>query len=355
MGTYRLHESYETNYQSGPDFHGPWPEIPKTPVKDLLGYPVASKLGIAAGLLLNSRWIACYARLGFDLLTYKTVRSVARACYPPPNWVRIAGPLPDDPKTSVTTVEPPVTEDHADNRSASWAVCFGMPSMAPEIWRADVEKSRHCLKSGQVLIVSVVGTPQPGMDDTGLAEDFARCAAWAVESGAQMIEANFSCPNVCSAEGQLYLNADAAHRVALRLRQAIGKVPLLIKSGSFSGREPMRRFLAALDHVADAVVLVNCVQRRVLRPDGQTAFGAFERVGVLGPAIHAAGVELVRGAVDIIRQQRLPLQVWAVGGAADINSIRAYFQAGASVVMMGSAPMVAPTLAVEIKNADPSL
>ena len=34
-----------------------------------------------------------------------------------------------------------------------------MPSMAPQQWRPDVEKAKQGLADGQVLIVSVVGTP----------------------------------------------------------------------------------------------------------------------------------------------------------------------------------------------------
>ena len=45
------------------------------------GLPVNSPLGVAAGPLLNGRWCLYYASLGFDVLTYKTVRSRRRECY----------------------------------------------------------------------------------------------------------------------------------------------------------------------------------------------------------------------------------------------------------------------------------
>src|SRR5258705_62835 len=51
----------------------------------LLGRPLNSSLGIAAGPLLNSKWVEAYARLGFDVLTYATVRSTFQAAYPLPN------------------------------------------------------------------------------------------------------------------------------------------------------------------------------------------------------------------------------------------------------------------------------
>src|SRR5207302_2972516 len=76
--------TYEWNYEHAPE---PLPaEIPPVPGRwDYCGLPVASPLGIAAGPLLNGRWILYCASLGFDVLTYKTVRSSARACYAMPN------------------------------------------------------------------------------------------------------------------------------------------------------------------------------------------------------------------------------------------------------------------------------
>ena len=57
---------------------------------DFLGLPTMSPFGIAAGPLLNGAWCLHYAELGFDVVTYKTVRSVARECYEMPNLVPVA-------------------------------------------------------------------------------------------------------------------------------------------------------------------------------------------------------------------------------------------------------------------------
>ena len=51
----------------------------------LFGRPLNSSLGIAAGPLLNSKWVEAYARLGFDVLTYATVRSTFQAAHALPN------------------------------------------------------------------------------------------------------------------------------------------------------------------------------------------------------------------------------------------------------------------------------
>ena len=147
-----------------------------------------SPLGIPAGPLLNSRWIQYYASLGFDVLTYKTVRSSERKCYGLPNLLPVDGePVPEEGRELRASRGEPTN---------TWAISFGMPSKDPSVWRKDVEKARLGLSQGQVLVVSVVASPQPGWSVEQVADDFAKCAKWAVESGAHAVEPNLSCPNV---------------------------------------------------------------------------------------------------------------------------------------------------------------
>src|SRR4026208_1694585 len=85
--TYDRTQSYQFNYDRGPVFPSAPPALPEGPLTSFLGLKVRSRLGIPAGLLLNSKWIDAYAKRGWDILTYKTVRSAHRPCYPLPNWV----------------------------------------------------------------------------------------------------------------------------------------------------------------------------------------------------------------------------------------------------------------------------
>lgn len=348
MGTYRTQQTYQSNYERGPDFSGPYPDVPACRGADLFGRPVNSRIGIAAGLLLNSKWITVYAKLGYDILTYKTVRSRHRECYPPPNWVQldVGDRLPDD--ADVPLMAAPAPDGSAD---ATWGVCFGMPSMAPDVWRADVERAKAAMGHGQLLNVSVVGTPDDSDDMTALADDFARCAGWARESGADLIEANFSCPNVCSKEGQIYQDAAVAHATAQRIRRAIGDSPLLIKTGYFRDFGGLDEFLRAMDGLADAIVLVNAIQRRVHDQSGRSVFGPFEKVGIVGHAIRNESLRLVADAAAIVRRRKLRLHIFGVGGIAAAHDALAYLRNGADAIFLGSAPMTRPALAVEIKNA----
>ena len=80
LPAYDPRQTYDWNYDHAPE--APLREEAAVPGQwDFCGLPVGSPLGIAAGPLLNGKWILYYAALGFDVLTYKTVRSRARACY----------------------------------------------------------------------------------------------------------------------------------------------------------------------------------------------------------------------------------------------------------------------------------
>jgi hypothetical protein len=84
LPTYRIDQSFEWNAEHGPSFAGPYPDVPETPLKDFFGLPVKSRFGLAASLGMTADWIGLYARLGFDILTYKTVRGQVRHAHAPP-------------------------------------------------------------------------------------------------------------------------------------------------------------------------------------------------------------------------------------------------------------------------------
>jgi dihydroorotate dehydrogenase len=346
--TYKLSLSWDDNCRLGPQFSSAEPSVPQTPLKEFLGIPVHSRIGIAAGLLPNSRWLLPYARRGFDLLTWKTVRTSARACYPLPNWVFVDPSGPED--GPVYVVETP----SSDPLRMSSAVCFGMPSADPREWQADLRMAAQALPHGKALIVSVVASPEPHWSLQEIAVDFARCAELAIAAGAQIIEANLSCPNVCSAEGTLYHDGAASRIVARQIRDAIGNVPLLLKIGLFPDAAKLSEFLHGIHGIADGITLVNCITREVLRADGQPAFGVlYRRAGVLGHGIHAPSVAAVRTARSIIDEAGLRLKLVAVGGVATVSDIADFFAAGAEAVLCGSSPMYLPHLAVDAKTTHP--
>lgn len=345
---YDINATYRENYDAGPRFSGEVPPGPETPLKEFLGCQVRSRIGIAAGLLLNSKWIEGYARRGFDILTYKTVRSAFRPCYDPPNWVFVDGNGKED--------EPVYATDDlgSDPAGISSAVCFGMPSMGPEVWQADVALAKGCLDDGQMLIVSVVATPESGATPQSVAEDFAQCAAWARDAGADVVEANFSCPNVCTPEGTIYQDVSLSSQIAKVIRRSVSDLPLLLKVGYFPNELQQTEFLRELNGIVDGVTMVNGISRPVLHRDGRPVFGKdYVNAGVLGRAIHDPSVASVAAAKRAVAEHGFDLEILAVGGVSQVADMHDFFEAGAGAVMLGSSPMYLPDLAIEAKRVHP--
>jgi dihydroorotate dehydrogenase len=336
---YDTTQTYRWNYDHAPEVIERL-ELPAVPGSwTFCRRPIPSPLGVPAGPLLNGRWVLYYAALGFDVLTYKTVRSRPRECYPLPNLVPVdVGPM-NGSEPSVPT---------AATMSGSWAVSFGMPSMDPEVWRRDVEWTRAHLPREKVLSVSVVGTVQPDWSLDDLAEDYARCAAWAADSGADCIETNFSCPNVSTCDGQLYQQPESAAAVARRVREAIGRTPYIIKIGYVPDESSARALLTAVSPFIDAVAMTNSVATRVRTSEGDLLFDGQLR-GICGQATLSASVAQCGLFARLLHEARSPIEVIGVGGASSAADVSRYLQAGAKSVHIATAAMVDPLLAARIR------
>jgi len=339
MPAYDPARTYDWNYEHAPDPASvPLVDVPGQ--WSFCGLPAASPLGMPAGPLLNGRWVLYYASLGFDVLTYKTVRSVERACYPLPNLLPVkTGSL------SGGELEVPV----ADAMLGSWAVSFGMPSKSPEVWRTDIEATRRKLAKSKILSVSVVGTVQPSWTLDDLADDYARCARWAVVAGADAVETNFSCPNVSTCDGQLYQETHAAAVVAERVCDAVGSVPFIIKIGHLTDRRQADALLDAVGPFVSGIAMTNSVAATIRAADGSFYFDG-EKRGICGAATRPASLSQTRLFAEAIAERDLAIDVIGVGGAATAEHVREYLAAGASHVQIATAAMVDPRVALQIRQ-----
>lgn len=336
---YDISRSYQWNYDHAPD-----PvdlEIPQIPGDwRFCGIRVPSPLGIPAGPLLNGKWCLYYASLGFDVLTYKTVRSRGRLCYPLPNLQPVdCGPLHGGER------ELPA----ADSMQGSWAVSFGMPSKDPATWRDDIAWTRKKLPPEKLLSVSVVGTAGEGASLDELAADYARCARWALDSGADCIETNFSCPNVRTRDGQLYQETRAAREVAIRVREVVGATKYIVKIGHVRHEEEALRLLEALAPLADALAMTNSVAATVRDASGQVLFDGQPR-GICGEATRAASLAQTKTFARLIQQRGDSLELVGVGGASTAGHIKDYLRAGARAVHLATSAMVDPSTGIAIRS-----
>jgi len=344
LQNYDRNRTYDYNYDHVPDpvdveipaVSGAW---------DFCGLPVNSPLGIPAGPLLNGRWILYYASLGFDILTYKTVRSSERACYDLPNLQPVlTGQLTGNEAEVLATQE----------MTGSWAVSFGMPSKSPQVWRADIEKTRRELPKGKLLVVSVVGTIQEGWNIEDLADDYARCARWAVESGADAIETNFSCPNVSTCDGQLFQELESVRTVTSCVRQAIGSVPYIIKVGQIVGSERVGALLDAAGDSIQGVAMTNSIATQVVGIDGELLFDE-QRRGICGDATRNASTHQTAIFAEQTNLRKKDLCLIGVGGIGNAEHVRDYLLAGANAVELATAAMVDPQIGLKIRHDWPTV
>lgn len=339
---YDWNRSYQWNYDHAPQSPPAAVEIPSFPGEwELCGLPVDSPLGIPAGPLLNGNWCAYYAALGFDVLTYKTVRSGFRPCYELPNLLPVACKTVDEGHSEVS---------EAEEMDGSWAVSFGMPSADPPTWERDIAQTRNRLGKRQLLSVSVVGTVQDGWTMQQLADDYATCAGRAKEAGAQLVELNFSCPNVSTCDGQLYQNPPDAALVARTARMTIGPdTPLLVKVGHVPDRDAAASLLEAVGPHVDGMAMTNSIATKVRGRDGQLCFDGQLR-GICGRATLDASTRQVETVREVAQQMSLPLTIIGVGGASTAADVRRYLDAGADAVHIATAAMVDPLVAVQIRR-----
>jgi dihydroorotate dehydrogenase len=193
-----------------------------------------------------------------------------------------------------------------------------------------------------------VASPAPGWTLDELAADFARCARWAVESGADCIETNFSCPNVDTSDGQLYQQPAAAARVASQVREAIGSTPLIIKIGFLDREDAIAELLAAVAPHANGLAMTNCISAKVEATDGQPLFDGAHR-GIGGDAIREASIRQVARFNLWVKQMHYALHLIGVGGISTVEHVQDYVEAGAESVQLATSAMVDPAVGVRIR------
>ena len=340
---WRLDRSFAWNAAHPPKLPPRPRRLPAAPPLRLFDHALECPVGIAAGPLPNSKWIEAYARLGYGLLTYKTVRTVERAAFPAPNFAfcRLGDPA--------VIVPAPRRLDPA---AVTWAASFGLPSAKPDLWRADVKRARGKLGPGQILIVSVAGTPAPGGDGEQLAGDYAQAARWAAEAGADVVEVHLSSPNTAGERPQMVFEDQtlSAHIVFL-VRRAVGSRPIVAKLGASRSPRALHDLATALARWVDGFVLVNGLQRRVVKADGTAALpgAGRELAGIVGSEVWDSCRIQVEELCAWRKAGAWSKTILAVGGITTVERARESLAAGANAALVMTAALVDPLLAARFR------
>ena len=269
---YDVSRSYEDNYEQGPfgafaealkdgngaDAAGTTSEgASEGALATFLGQPVNLPFGIPAGPLLNSRFTTAAFRMGFDLATYKTVRSRAWGCNPFPNVLAVHPKSADGSLTPGSAeLDEGVLADTNYETPISISNSFGVPSQSPDAWQPDMRAAIEAAGPGQVLVPSFQGSRVEGMSEEEYIADHATTARLVKETGAKLMVMNTSCPN----EGHNRLlchNPLLVGRITEAVKQEIGDIPLMVKlayipsdddSGAYGAFHRGPRHRAGLQH-----------------------------------------------------------------------------------------------------------
>jgi dihydroorotate dehydrogenase len=339
---YRIDRSYAWNYGHAPAL----PRVRRLPPGTsgwLFDREVRSRLGIASGPLLNAKWIAAYARIGYDILTYATVTSSFRPAYALPN-IR---PVESREQAAVALRRPAV------NGGVTLAVSLGMPSMDPEVWRKDVRRAKDALTTGQLLIVSVAGAVPPGGDAESLIADYARCAVWAAEAGADAIEVHLAVPDPFAEHAQLIFdNVPLSAQILYRVRTNV-TVPVVAKLGMFRSPRILHETATKLAPWTSGFALVHGVVRRVIDEDGKAAFeGAGRDVAdVVGADTFSVCGRQVEEMLAWRKAGAWDRAVIGVGGITSVARALHLLHEGADAAQVATAALVDPLFAVRFREA----
>jgi len=357
---YNFQQTFEENIGGPWDRYPDWDGVTRGRRWTLLGVNVGYPIGVpASALTANARYVDYYARHGFNVLTYKTVRSRPRAPHPFPNWVYLEDadqPLP------VADEEPPVgpvTGDAetypVDPHSFSTANSFGVPSEHPDVWTQDVADALDRIGDGKLLIVSVMGSPEePDIRSAeALAQDFVAVALYAQQAGARAIELNLSCPNTLDPvthqiDPPVCLDPDLTELIVTRVAEALDAETRLVAKLSWMRHTMLEQVLRRFAHRVHAVSGINTLPMRVVDRAGQPTFGERRVAGVSGNAIRDFGLDFVRTLAELKHREDWVFDIIGMGGVMSAEDVRAYLRAGADAVQTATGAEDKPTLPADL-------
>ncbi|MDE2865932.1 MAG: HisA/HisF-related TIM barrel protein [Gemmatimonadota bacterium] len=187
--------------------------------------------------------------------------------------------------------------------------------------------------AGLPVFVSVAGAR---------AEEYAEVVAGTDgERGFLGYELNLSCPNDSHLGGRPFCLDPAALAEVLDGVRPLTARPILVK---LAPNDPDIGATAALAaaHGADGITAINTVPGFLGDGDGGARLGA-GRGGTSGPALLPVGLAAVREVAAAVK-----VPVIGVGGILTAADARAYFDAGASLVQIGTASFADPRCAARV-------
>lgn len=342
---YNPHLSYEDNYTNGP--FGAFTESPQERMETtnpliFLNLPIKFPFGIPAGPLLNADYIKSALNFGFDLVTYKTVRTRAQKSQPLPNVLAV------HPQSNQLKTNDIVLADNKYDQPLSITNSFGVPSFDPDVWQPDLAEAVQAANKGQAVIGSFQGTSN---NEMLIEKDYAIAAKLVAETNAPILEANLSCPN----EGKnklLCFDIDKVEKIAQAIKNSVPDRPLLLKLAFFSQDDELIDLIKRLNGVVDGYTAINTISARPVDHTGAPALDQNRPTsGVCGDSIRWAGLDMVQRLSSIRSEHGLNFVIVGVGGVSSIEHFNEYQKVGADAVLSATGAMWNPNLAFDLKRS----
>ncbi len=347
---YDPNKTYEENFKHGPYgtfANGEVVADEGEPKYDFLGVEVNSPFGIPAGPLVNGNFVQAALDKGFDITTYKTVRSVKYPSHPWPNVlsVKVDGDL------TLEKAKDKLVADTNYHEPLSITNSFGVPSMDPEFWQKDLSNVVKNTNSGQIVIGSFQGTKKEGQSVEDYINDYARVARVMKETGVRVMEVNLSCPNE-GTNNLLCYDIERSVKVAKAIKEIIGNTSLIIKIAYFENLPTLRNLVKEIGNIVQGISAINTIGAEIVDEKGKQALPGEGRLksGVCGHAIKWAGIDMVKKLKNLRKELGYNFKIIGVGGATTADDFFEYRDAGADFVMSATGAMWNPYLAKEIKE-----
>jgi len=322
----------------------------------VLGYEVGFPIGIpSCELTRDADWVESYARKGFHVLTYRTVRNTPKpgSAY---DWVYVEGIA--EPWTSVP--DPHAAVRHAEGslppdwRRTSTATSYVAP--CEESWEADVAKARRRLKAlggGHLLIVSVTDSvPKDEKSIETLSADFVEVALKAERAGAQAVECYLARATIKDDTGELKpceRSVETSIAIVEAVRSVLDtKTRLLIKLSADLAPESLEMIVVDLARrgLIDGVSGISPIEvERVTTGDDDHTLWEQHRSGVAGYALRHLSQRFVERLAALRERESLEFDIIAMGGVMTAEDVALYLRLGASAVQTATAAVLDPSLA----------
>lgn len=342
--------TYEENYNEGPFGEFADGKIIKQngdPRYSFLGQKVYLPFGIPAGPLINSNFVKGAFEKGFDICVYKTVRSNAFPCHAFPNVLS----LDINKNLTLEKLKKPLISDTKYKNPISITNSFGVPSKIPDVWQEDVKKAISYAGKGQVLVLSFMGTVKKDQSQEEFIKDFVLAGKLAFETGAKILEANLSCPNIGN-EGLVCYNLVATEKITREIRKVIHNTPFILKVGYYKNNKDIERLAHIANEYADDISGINTLQATIIDKNGKQALPGPNRLrsGVCGHAIKWAGLDFGKRLKRIKDKRNYKFSITGVGGVTNAKDYFEYKKIGVDSVMSATGAMWDPYLAQEVKK-----